>query len=48
MVMNMMMAKKLECDNDNVDVSDVGDGDNDDVGDVGDGEGEAHCREADR
>ena len=29
--MNMMMAKKLVCDDDNVDVSDVNDGDNDDV-----------------
>ena len=27
----MMMAKKLVCDDDNVDVSDVGDGDTDDV-----------------
>ena len=27
----MMMAKKLVCDDDNVDVSDVNDGDNDDV-----------------
>ena len=31
MVMNTMMAKKLVSDDDNVDVSDVGDGDNDDV-----------------
>ena len=30
-MMNMMMAKKLVCDDDNVDVSDVNDGDNDDV-----------------